>query len=370
MKKILLLGNTNLVIFGLRGEIIEALQKNNFEIVVAFQNGPFGDGKRVAQENNCKFIEVDINRRGKNPFNDLKLLGQYIQIIKKEKPDVVLAFNVKCDIYGGIACRLLNIPFIPNITGLGKGLVEDSLTKKITTILYRFAVRKSICVFFQNDDDKKFFENNKIKFDKGIVLPGSGVNIDKFVPLEYPKNNTIKFLYIARVMKAKGIDEFLSAAKQLKNDNIEFQICGFCEEDYKDILSQYENDGIIKYYGLVNNIEQFIKDCNCVVLPSYHPEGIANVLLEAAASARPIITTNRTGCKETIIDGKTGYLIEEKNAEDLIDKIKKFLNLSIKEKIQMGIEGRKFIESKFNRDIVVNNYLNEIDLIMKKEIGE
>lgn len=361
-KKVLLIGNTNLVIFGLRSEIIESLKKENYDVVVAFQNGPFGEGEKNAKKYNCKFVEIQIDRRGKNPLSDLNLLWQFINILRLEKPDIVLAFNVKCDIYGGIACRILNIPFIPNITGLGKGLVEDKITKNITLFLYKIALKKSKCVFFQNNDDKSFFEKNKVKYKKGVVLPGSGVNIDKFVPLPYPKDKKIKFLYIARVMKTKGIDEFLEAARKLESDNTEFQICGYCEEDYKETLEKYEREGLIKYFGLVNNINEYIEKCNCVVLPSYHPEGIANVLLEAASSARPIITTNRTGCKETVIDGKTGYLMDEKNVTSLIETMKRFLKLTTKEQEMMGIEGRKYIIKTFDRRIVVENYINEIKL--------
>lgn len=359
MKKVLFLANTSMAIFGLRGEIIQRLKEDNFEIITAFQSGLFGDGEKIANENKCKFIEVKINRRGKNPFNDLFLLYQYIKLIKKEKPDVILSFNVKCNIYGGIAARFFNVPFFPNITGLGKGLVEDELTKKITIFLYKCALKKAKCIFFQNENDKAFFEKN-IPYKNGVLLPGSGVNIKKFIPHEYPKDDKIRFLFISRVMKVKGIDEFLEAAQELKNDNIEFHVCGYCEDDYKDILDKYSQNRIIEYHGLVNNVEDYIKNSSCIVLPSFHPEGIANVLLEAAAIARPIITTNRIGCKETIINNESGFLIEEKNAKDLIEKMKRFIELPMSEKELMGKKGRKHIEENFNRDIVVKQYYEQI----------
>lgn len=361
--KVLILGSTNMSVFKLRSELIEALQKSGFDVVVAFQSGKLGDGKTISKEHKCAFYEVKIDRRGKNPFHDLKLLNKYKKIIKEIKPDIVLAFTAKCDIYGGLACRMLKVTFYPNITGLGKGLTEGKLTKIITKFLYKISIKKSKCVFFQNESDKKFFIDNKIKFQKSIVLPGSGVNLEKFKPLDYPNDKKIIFTYIARVMKAKGIDEFLEAARTIRKDNknIEFHICGYCEEDYKDIIDNEVKNKNIIYHGLVDDVIEYEKMSHCIVLPSFHPEGISNVLLEAAASARPIITTNNVGCKDTIIDGKTGYIVEMKSSDDLIRKMEKFINLPLNEKEKMGIEGRKKIEKEFDRNIVIDKYMMEME---------
>lgn len=361
-KKILILGNSKLTVFGFRGELIQKLINLGYNVYVSFPNGPFGEGEQISKEYKCHFIETNISRRGTNPIDDLKLLNQYIKIIKKINPSMVLAFTVKCDIYGGLACRFLKVPFMPNITGLGKGLTEGKITKIITKFLYRISIKKSKCVFFQNENDKEFFIKNKIKFQDCVVLPGSGVNLDKFKILSYPNSKKIKFLYLARIMKAKGIDEYLEAAKEIKeeNENVEFHICGYCEEDYKNIIDDYSNKNIIIYHGLVDDVVNYMKDCHCVVLPSFHPEGISNVLLEAAASARPIITTNMVGCKDTIINNKTGYLVEKKNASDLINKINKFIKLSNSEKKIMGLEGRNYVQDKFDRNKVIEEYLKKI----------
>ena len=361
-KKILFLGNSNLTIFGFRGEIIEELKKEGNDVYVSFPNSILGEGDKISKEYGCKFIEVKMDRRGTNPFEDLKLLTKYIKLLKEIKPDIVFAFTAKCDIYGGIACRILKIPFVPNITGLGKGLTEGKITQFITTFLYKIAVKKAKCVFFQNEGDKAYFINNKIKFKKSIVLPGSGVNLDKFKVLEYPNDEIIRFIYVARIMKVKGIDEFLEAATEIKkiHKNTEFHVCGYYEEDYKNVIEEKQKDNTIIYHGLVDDVQVFEKNCHCLILPSYHPEGISNVLLEAAALGRPIITTNRTGCKETVEDKITGYLIEEKNPKDLIDKIVTFINLSNKDKKTMGLKARKKIEKEFDRNIVVSKYLKII----------
>ena len=362
-KRILLIGNSSLVIFGFRKELVQKLVNEGHEVWVTFPNGPFGEGESISEKFGCNFIEIDINRRGKNPLQDLNLLKNYYKLFKKLRPDVVLAYTAKCDIYGGIACRVLNIPFLPNITGLGKGLVDGGLTTYITKLLYKIAVKKSKCIFFQNEFDKLFFDNNNIEYQSCCVLPGSGINVKEFTTLPYPDGRNIVFTYIARVMKAKGIEEFLDAAKYFKkrNTNIEFHICGYCEEDYIELIKKYEREGIVFYHGLVKNVIEYQKNSHCIVLPSFHPEGISNVLLEGAACARPLITTNRPGCREVVEENVTGFLIKEKDSNDLILKMRKFIDLSYEEKREMGLNGRKKVESQFNRDIVVNAYINVIN---------
>lgn len=364
-KRVLILGNSHLVVFGFRGELIKRLVKDGYDVTVAFPNGPFGEGEKTSKEYGCHFIETPMNRRGANPFQEFKLSLKYIELIKSLSPSVVLAYTVKCDVYGGIACRVLGIPFIPNITGLGKGLADGGLTAIITKLLYKAGIKNSRIVFFQNTEDKKFFDNSSINYNEGIVLPGSGVNLQKFQPLPYPKSEKVVFTYIGRIMKAKGIEQFLDAARCLKEEriNAEFHVCGFCEENYKKIMDDEQKAGTIIYHGLVNNILDFERISHCVVLPSFHPEGISNVLLEAAACARPIITTDRAGCRETVDDGKTGYLVKEADSGDLIEKIKMFMNLSNTQREEMGLAGRKKIENEFDRNAVVEAYVKQIEAL-------
>jgi galacturonosyltransferase len=308
---------------------------------------------------------VAIDRRGTNIIRDMQLLRNYTKLIKKVKPDVVLTFTVKCSIYGGMACRLLKVPYIVNITGLGKGLAEGGLQQKILVTLYKLAVRTAHCVFFQNTQDRQFFIRRRIKYQKDDLLPGSGVNLEKYAPIEYPKDDKIIFTYIARVMKTKGIDEFLEAARIMKQERseVEFHVCGFYEDDYKDIIEKAEKEGIVQYHGQVNDIRPFEQISHCIVLPTYHPEGVSNVLLEAAACARPIITTNRPGCAEVVDDGINGYLIREKDSQDLLQKMRKFMELPWEDRRNMGLAGRSKVEREFDRQIVVSRYLEEIDKI-------
>lgn len=365
-KKVLILGNSHLVVFKFRGELIQKLVSDGHDVVVCFPNGPFGEGEETSRQYGCRFIENKIDRRGTNPLRDVSLIKDYYTIIKKEKPDVVLAYTVKPDVYGGVVCRILKVPFIPNITGLGKALDEKGLVQKLTIGLYKIAVAKARCVFFQNDSDRAFFDNKGIRYKKGITLPGSGVNLNKFQPLPYPsEKEPIRFIYVARVMKAKGIEEFFEAVRLVKEKypNTEFHICGFCEEDYKEILEQKSASGEVIYHGLVDNVMDYEKICHCVVLPSFHPEGISNVLLEGAACARPLITTDHAGCRETVDDGVTGFIVRQRDGKDLADKMLQFIALSNTQRRQMGEFGRKKVEKEFSRQIVVDAYMDEIQAL-------
>lgn len=360
-KKILILGNSNLVVFKFRKELVQRLVAEEYEVTVAFPNGPFGDGEKSAKEFGCNFIEIDIDRRGTNPLHDIVLFFNFCKIIAKLRPKYVLAYTVKPDVYGGIACTLLGTPILINITGLGKGLVEKGIIQKITVMLYKLAVKNAACVFFQNENDRKYFDDQKIRYKRGEQLPGSGVNLQEFHPFDYPKQDKTVFTYVGRVMKAKGIEEYLAAARHFADrKDVELHVCGFCEEDYVAAMNEYQAKGLIVYHGLVESVIDYIKNSHCVVLPSFHPEGVSNVLLEAAACARPLITTDHPGCRETVDHGKTGYLVKPRSGEDLIEKMELFIALSPEEKIAMGKAGRAKIEKDFDREIVVEAYMNII----------
>lgn len=376
-KRILLLGNSHLVIFRFRGELIRELIRQGYEVWVCFPNGPFGSGEKTSQEYGCHFIECQIDRRGLNPLKDFLLLMDYLRIINWVKPDAVLTYTIKPDIYGGIICRLLKLPYFPNITGLGKALDEQGILQKFVIVLYRWGIKDARCVFFQNESDRRFFKTHQIGYQKGITLPGSGVNLKEFVPLPYPlEQEPIRFLYAARVMKAKGIEQYLEAAYIVKQQyaDVEFHICGYCEEDYQTRIQENSSSGIIIYHGLVSDASIYEKNCHCVVLPSFHPEGVSNVLLEGAAHARPLITTDHTGCRETVIDGVTGLIVKPRDSVDLAKKMIQFIKIPYMKKVQMGREGRKKMEIEYDRQIVVNTYLSEIAGLMdeqqRKEIVE
>lgn len=361
-KKVLMLGNSALVIFGMRGELIERLVRDGYDVTVAFPNGEFGEGDDASRRHGCTFREIRINRRGTNPLQDIGLIARYIRLMKELKPDIVLTYTVKCNLYGGMVCRMLGIPYLVNITGLGKGLAEGGMRRELIIRLYRLALKEAQCVFFQNCSDRQFFIDHRISYKKDEILPGSGVNLTKFLPLPYPQGDKVVFAYIARVMKTKGIDQFLEAAREIrrKNSCAEFHVCGAFEDDYREIVENAHKNGEIIYHGMVSDVCIYEEMSHCIVLPTYHPEGVSNVLLEAAACARPIITTNRPGCREVVDEGINGFFVREKDSRDLIRVMGKFMALTHEERRAMGLAGRAKVELEFDRQIVVNKYMEQI----------
>ncbi|MDU5741521.1 MAG: glycosyltransferase family 4 protein [Clostridium sp.] len=368
--KVMILANNDVGLYKFRKELIEELispgsyiherKAEPCEVFVSLPNGKFVTDLKAM---GCNFIDTPINRRGMNPVEDLKLLGRYRKIVKDVKPDVVFGYTIKPNIYGGIVCAENNIPYITNITGLGTAVENRGVLQLITLILYRIALRKVKTVFFQNEENQQFFSDHRLCIGKHKMLPGSGVNLKYYELVEYPHSETVEFVFIARVMKEKGIDQYLEAAKIIKEKYpyTRFHICGFCEQDYEDKIEQMDKENIIIYHGLVSDMRDIYKKVHCTVHPTFYPEGLSNVLLESAASARPIITTNRSGCREVIEDGKNGYLVKERDTDDLVSKIEKFLSLNWNEQKNMGLLGREKVEKEFDRKIVVKKYLNELN---------
>lgn len=363
MANILILANNDVGLYKFRKELIEELVKTN-KVYISLPNGEFIP--RLI-EIGCIFIDTQINRRGTNPITDLKLLINYIRTIKSINPDVVLTYTIKPNIYGGIACRFLGVPYISNITGLGTAVENDGILQKITLFLYKKSLKKANVVFFQNKENEKFFLSKKIFVGKHKLVPGSGVNLDYYYLMDYPSEELIQFLFIGRIMKEKGIDHYLDAAIYIKNKypNTVFHILGNCDAAYIDKLREMQKEGIIIYHGIQDDVREFQKIAHCTIHPTYYPEGMSNVLLESAACGRPIITTNRSGCKEIVDDSITGFLVEQRNSKDLIEKIEKFLMLDYKEKIQLGYNGRLKVSNEFNRVKVISAYMEEIDEVIK-----
>lgn len=360
MKKILMIVNHDVVIYNFRRELVERLINDGFEVYIS---SPYGERIDKLIEIGCKYIKSNISRHGTNPIQDIKLFLHYRKIIKIIKPEVVLTYTIKPNIYGGLACRSLGVRYIANITGLGTAVENPGLMQSITLNLYKIAFKKIQCVFFQNEENKKFFEDKKICNSRFRLLPGSGVNLEHFKLLEYPDDETIEFVFISRIMKEKGIEQYLEAAKYIrkKYPNTVFHICGFCEENYEKILRDLEKEKVIKYHGMKEDIREILKITHCTIHPTYYPEGMSNVLLESAASGRPIITTNRSGCKEAIIDEVNGYIVEIKNTKHLIRTIEKFIKLKYEAKVRMGLLGREKMATEFDRNIVIESYIEEIE---------
>lgn len=367
-KRIMLSGNSEMVIFKFRLELIEKLLQEEYKVYTAFPKTAFGDGETISKQYGCHYIELNISSHGTNPFADLRLLQQYKKILNEVKPCALLTYTIKPNIYGAMAAASYNIPCIINVSGLGTAVEQPGVLQWVTTTLYRMATKKVQRVFFQNTENEKFFADRHIADGKRGMLPGSGVNLNRFHVLEYPHGDTVDFLFMARILKEKGIDQYLDAAKSIhaKFPNTVFHVLGVCDNDeYGAKLKQLQEEGIIIYHGQQKDILPFQEINCCTIHPTYYPEGMSNVLLESAACGRPIITTNRSGCKEIIEQGVNGFVCRQKDSNDLICQIEAFLLLTWEQRRDMGLAGRIKVENEFDREIVVEQYIHEIGLNMK-----
>lgn len=357
--KILILTNNDVGLFKFRKELIERFISRGYKVVISL---PQGDMITDLQSLGCLYIQTEFSRRGKNPIRDIKLLNHYKAILKKEKPDIVLTYTIKPNVYGGIACANAGTPYIANITGLGTPIENPGLLQKLTLILYKAGLKNAKCVFFQNKENQDFFLHKRIVHGRSEVIPGSGVNLNEHKCETYPsESDGLRFLFIGRIMKDKGVQELFYAAKTIMKGHpaCSFRIIGECDEDLSEQIKSLERDGIIEWLGFQKNVHHYISDSHCTILPSYH-EGAANVLLESAACGRPVIATRVTGCKETFEDGVTGIGCAAKDSQDLARAIKDFISLPAEKHLEMGLAGRRKMENEFDRNIVIQKYVAEI----------
>lgn len=364
MAKILILANSSSGLYGFRNELVVKLLEQN-EVHVSL---PDDTNNKELEEEGCIIYKTPINRRGMNPIQDIGLFCAYRKHIKAIKPDIVLTYTIKPNVYGGLACRTTKTPYISNITGLGSALENGGLVQKIALLLYKTGLKKADCVFLQNRSNLAFFEKHRITKASKRLIPGSGVNLSRFQVKPLPKD-TQEFIYISRVMREKGIEEYLTAAGKVKEQypDAKFHILGYLEEGYEEILQKAVDEGLIIYHGSVKDVRPYLYGVQCLVHPSFYPEGMSNVCLEAAASGRAVITTRRPGCEETVEDAVTGYLVLQQDADALAEAMQTFLSLSYEQKVEMGLAGRRRMEEQFDRNRIVTAYIEEIDKLLKIE---
>jgi len=355
----MIVNDTNFV-WNLRREVLEAFVKQGYRVTLVTEILDFKDELEAI---GLRIIDVWAGRHGTNPVQDIKLFIKYLRVLKKERPDIVLTNNIKPNVYAGMACQLLHIRYMTNVCGLGTPVENPGKLQKLTIWLYKIGMKGASTVFFQNEENNRFFEERRMisKGTRAVLTPGSGVNLTAHPLLPWNEDKVVHFLFAARIMKEKGIDLFLAAARKYADEKTIFDICGQCDDEhYKQIL---ENEKSVRYHGLQNDLTPFYLKCSCFLYPSYYPEGMSNVLLEAAASGRPVIAANRAGCREIVEDGVTGFIVPVKNEAMVIEVVRKFLALSVEERIQMGLKGRALVERAFDREIVVDTYIREIAII-------
>lgn len=359
MKRILILANFDVGLYKFRKELIQELLNRGNEVYISL---PDGELVRNLEKMGCKFVNTAVDRRGINPKTDAKLMFFYHKLIKKLHPDMVITYTIKPNIYGGLMCRLLHVPYAVNITGLGTAFQSESKVKKLVTFLYKIALKKAKVVFFENTGNKQTFLDFKIlKENQTCVLNGAGVNLDEYCPIDYQNGDITKFIFIGRVMKEKGIDELFYATKKLISEGVScsLDIVGGYEEDYGKIINKYVDEGWLHYYGYQKNVQPYISRAHCSILPSWH-EGMANTNLECAASALPIITTNIHGCKEAVVNEVSGYTCEKNNEESLYKRMKQFCGLTYEKRKLMGLEGRRHMQKYFDKKDVINKTVEKL----------
>lgn len=365
-KKILFVACKDNNFYNFRSELILKLVDLGFDVALV---SPNGNKIPYFTERGCKFIEIDLDRRGTNPFADLKLIRNYIKILKSEEPDLVLAYTTKSSVYGGIACRMTRTPYIINNAGLVEADNYSWYVGMVLNFLYKLGFKGSSCMMYQNKRERDYLHKiiGKVHYRD---IPGSGVNLDEFKFSEYPKSDDIiRFNYVARIVDFKGINELLACAERIraKYPNTEFVIYGdYDDESYRQKINEYEKRGIVVYGGIQLDMRPCISAAHCVIHPSYY-EGLTNVILEHGAMGRPAIASDIPGCREPIDNGKSGYTFELKNVDDLVDKVEKFILLSHEEKVAMGKAAREKMEREYDRNIVTNIYLEEINNILNNK---
>lgn len=364
--KILVVINHSYMLWQMRREMIQRLLDFG-EVVIST---PFVGHEHDFENMGCRCIEAVFDRHGTDPFQEIKLFSYYRKLIKNERPDLVITYSIKPNIYAGTVCRLAKIPYYANITGLGSAF-RNKLISPFVTVMYRTAVRGAKVVFFENESNARLFrERNIILPDKMFRLPGAGVNLEQYAYRPYPdESGGLHFLYLGRIMQDKGVAEFLDAAEKLKaelGDEVVFDVAGFYDgEELRERVTQLTKNGVIVFHGFQCDPIPCYTEAHCVVLPSYH-EGMSNVLLESAATGRALITTDIPGCREAVEDGVSGFLIRPEDSDSVYKAMKSFLALTPGEREKMGVRGREIMEKEFDRREVVETTIRAIGLTKDK----
>lgn len=356
--KILMITNHSYMLYRFRKELIRTLMQEH-EVVLSM---PFVGHEDDFKAMGLRCINTEVDRRGINPKTDLKLFNTYRRLLKAERPDMVITYSIKPNIYAGMACSMAGIPFCANVQGLGTAFQRKGLAQFVT-VLYKTALRKAKTVFFENQGNvQEFLDRKIISREQVTLLSGAGINLEEYPCEPYPENDALHFLYMGRIMKEKGIDELFTAMRRLHaemGDQVVLDLVGFFDDDYETEVNSLMADGIAVFHGFQSEPRPYYAAADCVVLPSYH-EGMSNVLLEAAATGRPVITSNIHGCKETVDPGVSGLLCRVKDADDLYNKMKWMVETSREVRFRMGQAARVKMEQEFDKKLVVEQTIREI----------
>lgn len=368
-RKIVISINTSWNIFNFRLGLVKELIGRGYEVIAL---APKDEYSSKLEEIGCTFIHLPMDTNGTNPVRDAVLLSRYYAILRSIRPAAFLGFTIKPNIYGSIAAHLLGIPVVNNIAGLGATFISRNYMTRIVSLMYRVALRSSHHVFFQNPDDRILFLKERLaRNENSSVIPGSGLNLKNFQPPQpsSSQGRPFRFLLVARMLRDKGIEEFANAARLLRarHPGVDCQLLGFVNAANSNAISMeqlraWEAEGILRYLGKTEDVRPYLADADCVVLPSYR-EGVPRSLLEAAAMARPLVATDVAGCREAVDDGSNGLLCKVRDAEDLAAKMTQIVEMSDEARAAMGQAGRRKVEEEFDENIVIQRYLQTLDMV-------
>lgn len=367
MSRILILANSDMGLYKFRKELVYKLLANGYEVIFSVPKGIY---VKSLEDMGAQFYEQEFDRSTKNILKEWNLFKSYKVMIKHIKPDIVLLYTLKPSLYAGLHCRLMNIPYIINITGLSPILIDGSLLGKAILKVYKRVLKYAEMVFFQNKYQYDLFVKNNY-VNKCDLLPGSGVNVSEHICETFQTYDKIRITYVGRLVPIKGITELLQVIDKISEEhkNIEFRIIGECDKQYKNDILRLEQEGKLVYYGVQDDVHSFIKESNAIILPS-HAEGMSNVLLEAAACGRPVLASRIPGCMETFIEGESGFGFEKENIVDMERAVLAFSDLSAEAMKTMGLRGRQHVEDNFSREIILEKYLKIIKGISKEKKNE
>ncbi len=361
--------NTSWNIYNFRMNFVKALLASGHEVHTI---APVDDYTSRLAEEGCTHHAVRMDSRGANPIKDSALIFELYSIYRRIKPDVILHYTIKPNVYGTLAASLLKIPVINNVCGLGTVFLKDNFISAVAIFLYKFSFRFAHKVFFQNSDDLQLFLDKKlVRPEAADLVPGSGIDLSRFQPMRFKRNEKFTFLMISRLISDKGVFEYISAIEKLRSNGVDarFQVLGAMDPKHKrgistDIIEKWINDGVIEYLGTTDDVREHIQNADCVVLPSYR-EGTPRTLLEAASSCKPIIATDVPGCNHVVVHNYNGLLCKLKDAGDLADKMDEMSKLDESKLKVFGENGRAKIEAEYDESLVINKYLAALSAVRK-----
>jgi glycosyltransferase involved in cell wall biosynthesis len=356
--------NTSWNIYNFRINLIKSLLASGHEVHTVAPHDEFTE--RLTSLG-CIHHNIKMDSRGANPFKDMALLVELFLTYRKIRPDIILHYTIKPNVYGTLAASLLKIPVVNNVCGLGTVFLKDDLVSKMAMLLYKISFHLPKKVFFQNADDLKLFIDKKLVPTETVdLLPGSGIDLDKFTPQPFQRNKTFTFLLISRLITDKGVLEYIEAIKKLQAEGLQarFQVLGALDPNHKrgiepKLVNEWVESGVVEYLGTTENVHQYIGKADCIVLPSYR-EGTPRTLLEAASSSKPIIATDVPGCNQVVVDNVNGLLCKIKDSSDLANKMKMMAGMDNEKLRTFGVNGRAKMEAEYDESIVINKYLSTL----------